>query len=139
MNNKAIFIVTKEPKESGSNQQLLSAVIDGEKCKNSEALLAELARVLKFPAYFGANYDALFDMLNDLSWITQKEVIISFKNTDALLQNNDSELITLLKLLCETLLEAAIQKLKNLTVRLEYSERIIRLLTEQQFRYKVIL
>ena len=33
-----------------------------------DALLARIAKALAFPAWFGSNWDALEDCLNDLSW-----------------------------------------------------------------------
>ncbi|WP_211322387.1 barstar family protein [Paracidovorax anthurii] len=39
-------------------------------------LLAVLASAGHFPEYFGGNWDALEDCLRDLSWISQKEVVI---------------------------------------------------------------
>ena len=139
MNNKATFFIAKESKEMGSNQQLITAVIAGEKATTSETFLAEIARALKFPEYFGNNYDALDEMLNDLSWLTQKEVTCCFKNTIALLKNNDAELAKLLHLLYNTLTESERHKNKKLTIRFEYSERIINLLIQEQLRYKLIL
>jgi RNAse (barnase) inhibitor barstar len=43
--------------------------LDGELMSETAALMAEFARVLKFPDYFGKNWDALNDCLTDLSWL----------------------------------------------------------------------
>jgi RNAse (barnase) inhibitor barstar len=40
-------------------------VLDGRTIKTKAAMLDALAEVLSFPDYFGRNYDALNDMVND--------------------------------------------------------------------------
>ncbi|GAB1818487.1 barstar family protein [Herbidospora sp. RD11066] len=41
------------------------AVIDARACRTRAALFDETARVLRFPAYFGRNWDAFADSLGD--------------------------------------------------------------------------
>uniref|UniRef100_UPI000780EC70 barstar family protein n=1 Tax=Herbidospora sakaeratensis TaxID=564415 RepID=UPI000780EC70 len=41
------------------------AVIDGRACRTRAALFDETARVLRFPDYFGHNWDAFADSLGD--------------------------------------------------------------------------
>ena len=46
-------------------------------CINSkDELFSAYSTNLKFPSYFGFNWDALFDCLKDLDWIEQKTIII---------------------------------------------------------------
>jgi RNAse (barnase) inhibitor barstar len=40
------------------------------------ALLEAYRHGLKFPAYFGGNWDALSDCLRDLSWVSQRRIVI---------------------------------------------------------------
>lgn len=41
------------------------AIVDGYACRTRAAFLAEVARALDFPDYFGHNWDALVDSLRD--------------------------------------------------------------------------
>lgn len=44
--------------------------IDGKKVKEEKSLFFEIAGVMKFPEYFGYNWDALDDCLKDLNtWL----------------------------------------------------------------------
>ncbi|GGB29051.1 barstar family protein [Mucilaginibacter rubeus] len=45
--------------------------IDGE-----DELLKELSAVLKFPGYFGHNWNAVYDCLCDFHWIEKKGVVL---------------------------------------------------------------
>src|SRR4051812_47503314 len=44
--------------------------------QNKDSLMSVYAQSLKFPSYFGNNWDALNDMLADLSWLEQFDKII---------------------------------------------------------------
>jgi RNAse (barnase) inhibitor barstar len=44
--------------------------------RDKEDLLQELAGKARLPSYFGANWDALYDCLNDLSWIQESKVVL---------------------------------------------------------------
>jgi RNAse (barnase) inhibitor barstar len=47
-------------------------------------LLEALAHVLVFPAYFGSNWDALFDCLRDFSWIEEQVIVLVHSDLPAL-------------------------------------------------------
>ncbi len=53
---------------SGNTLHYAVASIDLRGCEDSEMVLAQLADTLQFPDWFGQNWDALADCLNDLSW-----------------------------------------------------------------------
>jgi hypothetical protein len=44
--------------------------------ENKQELLHGLAAVLRFPSWFGLNWDALYDCLRDLNWIAQRRIVL---------------------------------------------------------------
>ena len=52
-------------------------------------LLQSLANAGRFPEYFGRNWDDLLDCLRDLSWISNKSVVIV--HSDLPLRDNAAE------------------------------------------------
>jgi Barstar (barnase inhibitor) len=48
------------------------------------ALLGAIGRVLRFPAYYGGNLDALEECLGDLSWLPAAEVVLVWAGDEAL-------------------------------------------------------
>ena len=45
-----------------------------------DALFDEYSRKLNFPDYFGRNWDAFKDCINDFSWIEQRRVILCYSS-----------------------------------------------------------
>jgi len=43
---------------------------------NRDALFEALQKRLRFPSYFGNNWDALSDCLTDFSWVNEKRIVI---------------------------------------------------------------
>jgi RNAse (barnase) inhibitor barstar len=66
------------------------------------ALLDALASVLAFPAYFGSNWDALFDCLRDFSWIEEHDIVLIHDELPAL---SEPELRIYLRLLRDSVLD----------------------------------
>src|SRR4051794_5039285 len=50
-----------------------------------EELLSSMARALSFPDYFGENWDAFNECINDLSWLSVQGYVLLFKNGNDLL------------------------------------------------------
>ena len=61
------------------------AFIDGQKCAVLPHFYDEIGKALNFPNYFIHNFDSLDECLNDLSWITEKEIHLLIFNYDDLL------------------------------------------------------
>jgi Barstar (barnase inhibitor) len=73
-------------------------VIKGLHCKTPAALFAEFARALKFPDYFGHNWDALEECLADLEWLSAKGYILLITDAECVLPD-DEEYETFLEVL----------------------------------------
>lgn len=63
-----------------------------------------LAEVFEFPDYFGFNLDSLDEILNDLSWIDNENILIYFTHTDQFLikERNHKKVLAVLDLLDAT-------------------------------------
>ncbi len=56
--------------------------IDGNVIEDKQTFLTEFAEKLKFPRYFGINWDAFSDCLTDLSWIDSgNDFLIVYNNS----------------------------------------------------------
>ena len=80
---------------------LVLKIIKGLHCKTPATLLAEFARALEFPDYFGHNWDALEECLTDLEWLPAKGYIVLITDAAHVLSNDDTEYETFLEILCD--------------------------------------
>jgi RNAse (barnase) inhibitor barstar len=55
--------------------------IDLADCGDKSSLLARIARALSFPDWFGHNWDALADCLDDLGWLPEGGLLLLLENT----------------------------------------------------------
>ncbi len=61
--------------------------LDGAKVRDKKSFLAKAARALNFPAYFGHNWDAFEECVNDLSWAPASGYILLFQAPERLIKN----------------------------------------------------
>lgn len=54
--------------------------VDLHECTDKDAALARIATALAFPDWFGENFDALEDCLNDLSWLPAQGYLLVFEH-----------------------------------------------------------
>ena len=57
--------------------------------RGKRGLLDRLAMTLRFPAYFGKNWDALNDCLTDLQWLSGKGLVVIVTNADNFAEKHD--------------------------------------------------
>ena len=60
------------------------AVVDGQIAVDRDGIFDELARAMRFPDYFGRNWDAVFDCLTDPSLLPAEGSVILLDNCDRL-------------------------------------------------------
>lgn len=76
--------ILKQESEPGT----LVILIDGGRCRTPEELYNEFAKAFAFPSYFGHNWAALDECLNDLSWLPAKAYILVIKDFNNLLPDS---------------------------------------------------
>src|SRR5262249_35664927 len=62
-------------------------------------LMNEVAAVFQFPSYFGLNWDALDECIQDLWWMKARAYLVIVSDLDKFLQNEESELGTFLSVI----------------------------------------
>jgi RNAse (barnase) inhibitor barstar len=72
-------------------------IISPEKATSTAEWLQHLAQQLNFPAYFGANFDALYDCLCDREVMPQAACVLMIKHLEALEEEGSDTLIAVLQ------------------------------------------
>jgi RNAse (barnase) inhibitor barstar len=67
------------------------ARIPGDKCESDQDLFAEFSSALKFPTYFGKNWNAFEECIRDLEWSPAKGYVIEITRAEQLLTANESD------------------------------------------------
>ena len=76
-------------------------VIKGRHCKTPANLFAEFARAMKFPDYFGHNWDALEECLADLEWLPAKGYVLLITDAGSVLPDDEAEYENFLEILSD--------------------------------------
>ncbi len=61
---------------------------DAAEVSSKESLLDLLADILKFPEYFGCNWDALEECLRDMEWLPAKGYVVVLHSAEKLWREN---------------------------------------------------
>lgn len=68
-------------------------VLEGACMSNLEGLYGEFERVFELPEYFGRNFNALEECLSDLEWLDGSGYIVFIKDADALLCEEQQDVL----------------------------------------------
>lgn len=95
-----------EPKELARSESAAKSLgffcarIDGAAAPDKASLLAALAKALRFPDYFGGNWEALADCLTDLGdWLPASGYLLVFTDSAELCKNKPKDLAVLREVL----------------------------------------
>ena len=86
-------------RRAGDELEFVFFHVDASDVQSDSALLDAFAEAMNFPSHFGHNWDALYDLLCDLSWIPQRRVVIIHECLSS--QLTDQELRTYLEILID--------------------------------------
>ena len=75
-------------------------LLDGAQARDKAAFMTAIARALRFPDYFGHNWDALVDCLDELHW-RDEPIVLVVDHGDELLADAPGEIDTLLGVIDE--------------------------------------
>ena len=67
------------------------ASIPGTRCRTKRGLFGAFAEALRFPDYFGRNWDAFWECINDLSWLKASGYLLIVSDAEMLLAKNDED------------------------------------------------
>ena len=76
------------------------ALLDGAQARDKATFMTAIARALRFPDYFGNNWDALVDCLDELHW-RDEPIVLVIDHGDQLLADAPGEIDTLLAVIDE--------------------------------------
>jgi RNAse (barnase) inhibitor barstar len=79
--------------------RMVVARLDGARMPDAGRVFYEFSDALLFPGYFGWNWDALSDCLQDLNWLPAEQYLIVVEHASRLLSDNAADLRTLFRVL----------------------------------------
>jgi RNAse (barnase) inhibitor barstar len=68
--------------EAGAALHFAVTPVELKGCVDADDAIARFAEALKFPDWFGGNWDALADCLNDLSWLPAGGYVLLLEHAD---------------------------------------------------------
>ncbi len=78
------------------------ARLQGASCRVTKDLLTTFAHALRFPDYYGHNWDALDECLTDLDWLEARHIVLVIEGADQVLGEEPADREILLEILVTT-------------------------------------
>lgn len=69
----------------------LPVLIDGKRCQTKADLFSTFTEALAFPSYFGENWDAFEECINDMEWMPARGYVIVILEAEYLLIDNQAD------------------------------------------------
>ncbi|MGG0815004.1 barstar family protein [Paenibacillus alvei] len=91
--------------KQSSSKKILAKMIRGQKCVTVEKLFDEFAAVFQFPFYFGENWDAFEESMNDLTWLQADAYVLCISNAENILQLSNSDFEAFANILARSVTE----------------------------------
>lgn len=66
-------------------------VLDGSKIYDKKTFLEKIARAMRFPDYFGRNWDALNDCVTDMTWTRAEGFVLVFQEPRRFLETSPKD------------------------------------------------
>jgi len=88
--------------ESNFDEDVVLKQIDGTKCTTVDDLFHEFSKAFEFPNYFGNNWAAFDECLNDLDWLEGKAYVLLISDSDKIIITSENDFKTLMKILIQT-------------------------------------
>jgi hypothetical protein len=79
------------------SQGIVTRILRGLHCETSPDFFREAGAALQFPWYFGHNWDAFNDCINDLDWLPAKHYVIGISRADMLIIRDEKRLSILVE------------------------------------------
>ncbi|HMU97778.1 MAG TPA: barstar family protein [Chitinophagales bacterium] len=71
--------------------ETLFLIIDGKDCPTLKNFYENIGEQLQFPDYFAFNLDSFDELMNDLSWIDEPQIILLIVNFELFLGQEEKE------------------------------------------------
>lgn len=92
----------REFERLAKEQDLAFFHIKGKDIKDKDQFLDSSAKILRFPDYFGNNWDAFEDCLTDMSWHVSEGYVILYDRFHTLAENSPRDFRTVLQIFRES-------------------------------------
>ena len=87
--------------EGAAAADCLVLTVDLAQARSKEAMLEAIASSLRFPSWFGSNWDALADSLADMGWLPALGYVIVLEHCDGIHARAEDDFVMLMQVLQE--------------------------------------